>query len=176
MASKQVTIKQKLRPLDEKEQLFVEAYCGPANFNNTKAYELAGYGGTTSKKQNAYELINRPHVQKAIRERLEQRKNTYWLDENLILERLWEEANRVGNGSSHAARIQALVYLGKHIGMWQERVNQHADQSVTYNIINYSEDPKKEKIVKAIEQHKKEVEEVKDTAIDLGVEIKNYND
>jgi phage terminase small subunit len=59
---------QRLRP---RERLFVEAYCGVANMNATKAYELAGYIGG---RHNAARLITKDHVKAAIAEGLAARE------------------------------------------------------------------------------------------------------
>ena len=44
------------------------------------------------------------------------------LDRDYVIRRLMEEAERYGEGSSHAARISALALLGRHIGMFTEKV------------------------------------------------------
>ena len=48
-------------------------------------------------------------------------------------------------GSSQAARINALVWIGKHIGMWQEKQKEEADTRPIINITNY-EIPEKNSI------------------------------
>lgn len=55
------------RGLHPRERLFVEAYCGVAKFNATKAYELAGYKPS---RHNAARLITREHIAQAIAEKV----------------------------------------------------------------------------------------------------------
>lgn len=164
--------------LSYNEELFVEAFCGPANFNGTEAYRLANYStkNKDSATSAASDLLKRPHVLKAIKERLEERKASFWLTEDVILQKLWEEANRTDKGSSHAARIQALVLLGKHIGMWQDKVKAYEESSnVTYNIIQYNQEPLKEKVVAAIEDHKITKDQA-DSIESFGINLTNYNE
>ena len=44
------------------------------------------------------------------------------IDRDYVLRRLVEEAELSGEGASHAARIAALALLGKHLGMFTEKV------------------------------------------------------
>lgn len=54
------------------ELRFVEAYCGVARYNATKAHELAGYSATTydGRRTNAHKVLTKDHVQKAVAARL----------------------------------------------------------------------------------------------------------
>lgn len=147
--------------LTPKQKSFVEHYCTDANFNAAKAAELAGYGLT----RNIYkQLMGNPKIKKAIEERVLETKRRSWLTEDTILEQLWKEAQREGKGSSHAARINALVFLGKHIGMFREKEEQKGPQKIEYNVVNYNS-PTTEKIVEEIKENETEVLEHKNDEI-----------
>lgn len=172
-----INVDKQYRKLTPLEELFVDAYCGESNYNALDAYAKAGYAHNSHHAKNvaALEILRRPAVANAIRERISACKSSVWLTEDVIVNRLWEEATRTGTGSSHASRIQALVMLGKHIGMWQDKVLKDAEEkTVTYNVVNYvSDSPLKEKVVKEIEnQHvsDKDVEK----AESLGIQITQY--
>ena len=98
--------------LTPKQQLFVEAYCGPADFNASKAYRMAGYdkekGNLASMPSR---ILNSPRVQYAINRRLESKKNTFRIKEDQILEGIYKEATN--EKARPSERIQAWVQLGK---------------------------------------------------------------
>src|SRR5688572_11902551 len=62
-AEKRTTTLENPFGLSPRELLFVEAYCGVANFNATKAYEMAGY---RSSDANACRLIGKDRVSQAV--------------------------------------------------------------------------------------------------------------
>ena len=160
-----------MKSLTPKEELFVEHYCGTAQFNATQAADMAGY----KDKREGSVILNRPHVAQAVRSRIEERKQKSWLSETQIMEKLWDEAHKEGQGTSHAARINALVWLGKHLGMWQEKKEQQGETQITYNIINYDNDARVEKITNAIEDNREEVEaNVESASLPEGVVIASY--
>ena len=131
--------------LNPRQQLFVEAYCSSSNFNASDAYVQAGYGGRN--KSKAAELLKVPKIAKAIEARLETRKATFWVREDDVLRGIYEEPTNKDPGSTQTGRIQAWVWLGKHLGMFQEKKKE--DAPVTYNIINYnSHNPKIEEETK----------------------------
>ena len=51
------------------------------------------------------------------------------VDANYVLEGLKEEAERLGEGSSHSARVRALELIGKHLGMFTDkRAEEHGGE------------------------------------------------
>lgn len=57
--------------LTDKQKAFVQAYCGQARFNATKAAELAGYSATYgSMRAIGSENLTKPNIQEAISKRL----------------------------------------------------------------------------------------------------------
>ena len=57
--------------LTAKRKKFVEAYCGPAKLNGTRAAKAAGYAAGSASEE-AYRLLRNAQVQAAIAKRLEQ--------------------------------------------------------------------------------------------------------
>jgi hypothetical protein len=119
--------------LTEKQQLFVDSFLGEAEFNITKAGTIAG----CPTRQAAHEMYKSRGVQSALKETFQSK----------VLKRLWKEATNTEKGSTHQGRITALVHLGKHVGMFQEKKEQNTEHTgakqVTYNIVNYDSSPKK---------------------------------
>ena len=160
---------------ESQQGLFVEAFCSSPTFNATQAAKDAGYA-EASAHIRGWKLLQKPNIQKAITKRLAKRKEAFWIKEDIILKKLWEEATNTDRGSSHAARINALVWLGKHLGMWQERIPVSEESQITYNVINYSDNGQlKEKIVDKIEENKEEVEQQKDESLPEGIVLLDYN-
>ena len=159
--------------LTDQEKVFVEEYCGSANFNAVAAARSAGYRHH-GHRDRSLALLKKPHIQRAIEGRIETRAAVAWYSEDDILKLLHKEATREGRGSSHAARIQAIVYLGKHIGMFREREKEAAqDNSTNIQIVNYSNG---ESIKKLVKENEKEVIEHKDDPIIPNLLIEDYSD
>lgn len=78
--------------LTPKELLFVEAYCGVANFCAIKAYEVAGYsmrGIQSTRYANAVKVLGKPKIQQAIETKLAARiRRVRVMDGDEALERL----------------------------------------------------------------------------------------
>lgn len=163
------------KALTAKQKLFVEAYCTEANFNAVKAVGMAGYD-TINPSRRAYDLMHSSAVTQAIELRLEKKKRTMWLKEDDIIEGLYKEATFMGNGANHSARVAAWVHLGKHLGMFREKVEEK-DTQVTYNIINYNtKNPELErKTHDAIESFSQEDIIEGESSVDSSIEIKNYS-
>ena len=162
------------KALNVKEQLFVDCYCGPANYNGKKAFEMVLAKEQPSSfwhQLTANQLLKMPHIQEAIKKHQEKLSKKFNIQEIDILERLWVEANREGQGANHNARITALVWLGKHFGMFQDKKQEQGPASITYNIVNYSEAPQKEKV---IEEKDVEVQEQEAYQLPSSVVIQSY--
>jgi len=171
-----------LDDLTPKQRMFVELYTGPIRGNAIKCAKEAGYGAGMSS-----ELMRNEKILSAIEEQNELKRRQMFYDEQDILEKLWEEAQKEGRGSSQNGRIQALVYLGKHIGMWDDKSKALAEAKenqgkggVTYNIINFSDSEQqslKNKVVEAIDHNLEAVEkELKHPKKAPGIIIENYGD
>lgn len=161
------------RPLTEKEELFVESFIGDGRFDPLKAYEAAGYSYTYKPYSEAMTILKRPAVIREITERIANPQGTPWINKGTIVQRLWEEATKEGRGSTHAGRINALVWIGKHLGMWQDK-EAEKEKETSIQIIQYG--VPEEKMKETIENIP-EVEKKKDSVkLPEGVVVVDYND
>ena len=136
--------KKRIKPMTQLQERFVEAFLGEAYFDPIKAYELAGYSLTTyNKYTDSMKVLHSDAVTREINQRMADKDTAYWISDNVIIKQLWKEATDYGDRSSQAARINALVWIGKHIGMWQEKQKEEADTRPIINITTY-EIPEKE--------------------------------
>ena len=136
--------KKRIKPMTQLQERFVEAFLGEAYFDPIKAYELAGYNLTTyNKYTDSMKVLHSDAVTREINQRMADKDTAYWISDNVIIKQLWKEATDYGDRSSQAARINALVWIGKHIGMWQEKQKDEADTRPIINITTY-EIPEKE--------------------------------
>lgn len=129
--------KKRIKPMTQLQERFVEAFLGEAYFDPIKAYELAGYAmNGYNKYTDSMKILHSDAVTREINQRMANKDTAYWISDNVIIKQLWKEATDYGDRSSQAARINALVWIGKHIGMWQEK-QQEIDTKPVINITNY---------------------------------------
>jgi hypothetical protein len=160
------------QPLTQKQEDFVEAFI-ENNFDPIKAFKAAGYADAAERwvYQKSLEQLRKPAIVRAIKERLTKASPAHWITEDQIISKLWREATDYSSKSSQGARINALVWIGKHFGMFQEKQKQD-EKDVTYNIINYSDYKEIQK-----EVNKPEVLEHKDgVTLPEGVVLTSYSD
>lgn len=164
--------------LDALEKLYVKTYLH--TLSHPDAYRAIVPGLKKYKIDNPYAL--RENVKYHIALSLQNKMESLSLDPNKIIERLYYEAIREGNGSNHSARIQALNLLGKHLGMFSEEKKGDVYQ---INIVNYDPSTKESNINKNIETPISEIENdnlslnvkiLDSESIDLNpIEYINYN-
>lgn len=95
-------------------------------------------------------------------------------DAAVIVDKLWEQY--CDDSTPPAVRVQILVHLGKHIGMWANSTgNKDSTPSVQYNIVNYNT------IESEINANRLEVEKelvkvdtIEDADIPDGIQILSY--
>ena len=105
--------------LSEKQRRFVEEYL--VDLNATAAARRAGYSEKTCRSIGA-ENLTKPDIQAAIAEAMSKRAEQCDLSAEKVVRGLLDEAERFGEGSSHSARVRAWELLGKHLGMFTDRV------------------------------------------------------
>lgn len=108
--------------LTGKQRRFVELYCGEYKFNATQAAIKAGYSENTAKAMGC-ENLTKPDIQEEIQKFMNQATEKALVTTEWIVERLKEEAEWVGEGSVHSARISALGKLGDYTGGFDKNKN-----------------------------------------------------
>ena len=105
--------------LTAKQARFVEEYL--VDLNATQAAIRAGYSPKTAQVIGAENLI-KPMVAEAVRAAQAARSARTELTQDYVVRGLMKEAEYTDEGASHAARVQAYHLLGKHAGMFKEKV------------------------------------------------------
>ena len=108
--------------LTPKQQRFVEEYL--IDLNATQAAIRAGYSEKTAYSVG-HENLKKPEIQKAIQEAQEILSNKTQLTVDMVVNGLLKEAQDYAEGSTQSARVSAWAHLGKHLGMFTEKV-QHS--------------------------------------------------
>lgn len=168
--------KRSLQPLTEKQEKFVDAFLSDEAgilFDAVNAYCEAGYSPNSNMHREAQKVLRSKAVVSEIMNRMADPKwSEFWIDERAIVKQLWKEATKTGIGASHAARINALVWIGKHLGMWQEK-REERDTKPSIQVINYG--LPLEKVEEELSNP--EVEQTKDSvSLPEGVMITSYAD
>lgn len=102
-----------------KQKLFCQEYL--IDLNATQAAIRAGYSRKTANRMGA-ENLSKPVIAEAIKEAMAERSEKMGLTQVMIIEGLLKEARNEGKGSSHSARVAAWATLGKHLGMFNEKL------------------------------------------------------
>lgn len=105
--------------LNPKQQRFVDEYL--IDLNATQAAIRAGYSPRTAKQQGQ-RLLTNADVAAAVERARALRSERCELTQDYVVKGLMCEAELTGEGSSHSARVQAYHLLGKHLGMFKEKV------------------------------------------------------
>lgn len=100
-----------------KQQAFVSEYL--IDLNATQAAIRAGYSPKTA-EQLGYQLLQHPSVRAAVDEALEKRRVRTEVTQDEVVGGLKTIAAATANPA--AARVSAWVALGKHLGMFKDRV------------------------------------------------------
>lgn len=163
--------------LSAEEKTFLSAYVLQCNFDTYEAIKVAGipHLNKQSAQQKAFNILAKPIAEKYIDDLIKEKKTKFAITEEEILQGIYGEAKFFGEGASHAARINAWVQLGKHFGMFSEKKQELSVPSITYNIVNYSNEVKEE-TEKVINQLPEEVlEAATETTSDILIDIKEYD-
>lgn len=136
--------------LSPEEKLYVRVYL--STLSHAKAYEALkpGLSNYSQYNNSDNQFSRKDSVRFYISQGLQDKAEALTLSPDLILEKLWKEATREGAGSNHAARIQALTQLGKHLGLFEEKKE---TDTYTFNIVNYSSEPLSTESVTQLPSH-----------------------
>jgi hypothetical protein len=151
--------------LTPKQKEFFDLYVE----TRTIASVVRKLGWNTGDTLKVYQSVG---VQAALAEHNENLKTTSHYNEAVIIDKLWFEY--ADPETPKNVKVQILVQLGKHIGMWANTTGATKEagaKSVTYNIVNYAG------IKQEIEKNIEEIEKVKDHEFDLpdGITITDYS-
>lgn len=108
--------------LTPKQQRFVDEYL--IDLNATQSAIRAGYSEKTAYSVG-HENLKKPEIQKAIEEAKNQVSKRTELTVDMVVNGLLKEAQDYAEGSTQSARVSAWAHLGKHLGMFTEKV-QHS--------------------------------------------------
>ena len=105
--------------LTPKQQRFVEEYL--IDLNATQASIRAGYSEKTAKEIGS-ENLTKPNIAKAIAEAQEKLSNKAQVTVEMVVQGLLNEAKDLSEGSTQSARVSAWAHLGKHLGMFKDKI------------------------------------------------------
>lgn len=106
-----------IRPaqLNSRQQSFAQEYL--IDGNATKSAVRAGYSAKTASSQGQ-RLLRNVEIAAAIAKAQAMVQERTEITVDKVVQALWLEACRMGEGSSHGARVAALGVLAKHLGMF----------------------------------------------------------
>lgn len=87
----------------------------------TEAARKAGYSPTYANRE-ATKLVDKPLVRDHLAELRRRVDDQYLITPVDVLRGMHTEATLYGEGSSHSARVAAWAHLGKHLGMFTDRL------------------------------------------------------
>ena len=105
--------------LTPKQQRFVEEYL--IALNATQSAIRAGYSEKTAQEIGS-ENLSKPMVAKAIAEAQEKLSNKAQVTVEMVVQGLLNEAKDLSEGSTQSARVSAWAHLGKHLGMFKDKI------------------------------------------------------
>lgn len=117
--------------LTPKQQRFVEEYL--IDLNATQAAIRSGYSEKTAAAIGAENLI-KPNIAKAIQEAQESLSNKTQLTVDMVVNGLLKEAQDHEEGSTQSARVSAWAHLGKHLGMFKDKIEHSGDPNNPINM------------------------------------------
>lgn len=108
------------KKLTDKQARFVEEYL--IDTNATQAAIRAGYSAKTARSQGQ-RLLTNVDIARVIKKAQSAISERNLVTQDDVIRGLLTEAEWMGEGSSHSARVQAWSQLGKHLGMFTDKVD-----------------------------------------------------
>ena len=105
--------------LTPKQQRFVDEYL--IDLNATQAAIRAGYSEKTARDIGC-ENLAKPNIAKVIEEAQEKLSNKAQVTVEMVVQGLLNEAQDYAEGSTQSARVSAWAHLGKHLGMFKDKI------------------------------------------------------
>lgn len=113
--------------LTPRQAAFVQEYL--VDLNATQAAIRAGYSEKTAGR-TGHENLKKPEIAAALEKAMAERSETTRVTAQDVLERLRTEAEGLGPDTNSAARIKAAELLGKHLGMFTDKVETSGTQRI----------------------------------------------
>ena len=117
--------------LTPKQQRFVEEYL--IDLNATQAAIRAGYSEKTAREIGS-ENLTKPNIAKAIQEAQSRLSNKAQVTVEMVVQGLLKEAQDYAEGSTQSARVSAWAHLGKHLGMFKDKIEHSGDPNNPINM------------------------------------------
>ncbi len=114
--------------LNEKQKRFVAEYL--IDLNATQAAIRSGYSAKTAQEQGS-RLLSNAIVAEAIAKGAEKRIRKAEITAQDVLDGLYTEATRTGEGASHGARVQAWGLLGKYHKLFTDKIEADISGDIT---------------------------------------------
>ena len=111
-----------------KQQRFIEEYL--IDFNATQAAIRAGYSEKTAYSVG-HENLSKPEIKSEIDRLTAQMTEKAIVTKEMVLQGLLDEARMYDEGASHSARVSAWAHLGKHLGIFMDKVEHSGKVEVT---------------------------------------------
>lgn len=117
--------------LTPKQQRFVDEYL--IDLNATQACIRAGYSEKTANREGS-RLLSNVDIQNAIQQAQQKIQQRTQVTQDDVIRGLLTEAEWQGEGSSHSARVSAWTQLGKHLGMFKDKVEQTGESTLNIKV------------------------------------------
>ena len=111
-----------------KQRRFIEEYL--IDFNATQAAIRAGYSEKTAYSVG-HENLSKPEIKSEIDRLTAQMTEKAIVTKEMVLQGLLDEARMYDDGASHSARVSAWAHLGKHLGIFMDKVELSGKVEVT---------------------------------------------
>lgn len=111
-----------------KQRRFIEEYL--IDFNGCQAAIRAGYS-ESSAKEIAAENLTKPNIKSEIDRLTAQMTEKAIVTKEMVLQGLLDEARMYDEGASHSARVSAWAHLGKHLGIFMDKVELSGKVEIT---------------------------------------------
>ena len=117
--------------LTPKQQRFVEEYL--IDLNATQAYIRAGFSEKLA-NTNAAKLLQNTTIAKAIEDARKEVSEKALITTEMVVKGLLKEAQDNSEGSTQSARVSAWAHLGKHMGMFTDKIQHSGDPNNPINM------------------------------------------
>ena len=113
--------------LTSKQACFTQEYL--IDLNATQAAIRAGYSPKTAEVQGS-RLLGNAKGREAVETGMKARSERTEITQDEVIQGLKKEATLEGEGSTHGARVSAWAHLGRHLGMFNDKLHLGADNSL----------------------------------------------